>query len=175
MATFDLFKKIGFVLLIVLVFTPLTFLITNTVVENYIVTEKTTDCYLKYPSPFIDSKEETALSYNKTIEYQKQTSECEDANRVITKEQETYKFIIIALINIIVILTLLIFGRKLNEVIYYSLFFGAGLNTISIVMRYGQMNSIIGVVLGIFMFVLILTFINRVLKKDKLNKKSTKK
>jgi hypothetical protein len=169
MATFDLFKKIGFVLLIVLVFTPLTFLVTNTIVENYIVTEETSDCYLKYvPYPETLNKTESILQ-------QQQMKECEDANMLIIENQETYKFTIIALINIVVILTLLIFGKKLDEVIYYSLFFGAGLNTISIVMRYGQMNSLVGAILGIFMFILIITFINKVLKKDKLNQKPAKK
>lgn len=161
MAAFDTFKKIGFVLLIVLVFTPLTFLVTNTIVENYIVTEKTADCYMKY-RPYDET-----LNKTESILQQEQMKECEDANTIIIENQETYKFTIIAIINIIVILTLLIFGKNLDEVIYYSLFFGAGLNTISIVMRYGRMNSLIGAILGIFMFILILVFINKVLKKDK--------
>lgn len=169
MATFDIFKKIGFVLLIVLVFTPLTFLVTNTIVENYIVTEKTSDCYMKF-RPYDET-----LNKTEAMQQQIEQKECEDANNLIIENQETYKFTIIAIINILVILTLLFFGKKLDEVIYYSLFFGAGLNTISIVMRYGRMNSMVGAILGIFMFILILTFINKVLKKDKLNQKPKKK
>ncbi|MGE0793695.1 MAG: hypothetical protein AB7V77_05955 [Candidatus Woesearchaeota archaeon] len=169
MAAFDIFKKIGFVLLIVLVFTPLTFLVTNTIVENYIVTEKTTDCYMLY-KPYDELSQ-----YEESVAQKQEMAKCEDANRIITEEQETYKFTIIAIINVIVILTLLIFGTKLDEVIYYSLFFGAGLNTISIVMRYGRMNSLIGAILGILLFILIIVFVNKVLRKDKLKQQKTKK
>lgn len=154
MKDLEIFKRIGFIILIVLVFTPLTFLVTNTIVENYILSEKTTDCYLKY-MPYKDEN----------ITQQQEMNECEKTNQEIIEKQETYKFTIIAIINLIVILILLIFQLKLDEVIYYSLFFGAGLNTITIVMRYGRMNSLIGVVLGIMLFILILVFINKVLKK----------
>lgn len=161
MAAFDTFKKIGFVLLIVLVFTPLTFLITNTVVDNYIVTEKTTDCYRLY-EPYDEFGK-----YQETIAQKEELASCEESNRLIIEEQETYKFTIIAVLNIVVILLLFALGNKLDEVIYYSLFFGAGINTVSIVMRYGRMNSLTGAIFGIVLFVLILTFINKMLKKDK--------
>lgn len=164
MSAFDTFKKIGFVLLIVLVFTPLTFLITNTIVDNYIVTEKTEDCYLMY-KPY-----ETKLDQDESLKQQLEIKECEDANRVIIEEQETYKFTIIAILNVVVILILFLLSTKLDEVIYYSLFFGAGINTVSIVMRYGRMNSLTGAIFGIVLFVLIVIFINKALKKDKKKK-----
>ncbi len=147
-----------------LVFTPLTFLITNTIVDNYIVTEKTEDCYLMY-KPY-----ETKLDQDESLKQQLEIKECEDANRVIIEEQETYKFTIIAILNVVVILILFLLSTKLDEVIYYSLFFGAGINTVSIVMRYGRMNSLTGAIFGIVLFVLIVIFINKALKKDKKKK-----
>jgi hypothetical protein len=164
MSAFDTFKKIGFVLLIVLVFTPLTFLITNTIVDNYIVTEKTEDCYLMY-KPYDEQSQ-----FEESVAQKQEMTLCEEANRLIIEEQETYKFTIIAILNVLVILILFLLSTKLDEVIYYSLFFGAGINTVSIVMRYGRMNSLTGAIFGIVLFVLIVTFINKALKKDKKKK-----
>ncbi|MDD3175407.1 MAG: hypothetical protein PHU51_02950 [Candidatus Nanoarchaeia archaeon] len=164
MSAFETFKKIGFVLLIVLVFTPLTFLITNTIVDNYIVTEKTEDCYLMY-KPYDQQSQ-----FEESVAQKQEMTLCEESNRLIIEEQETYKFTIIAILNVLVILILFLLSTKLDEVIYYSLFFGAGINTVSIVMRYGRMNSLTGAIFGIVLFVLIVTFINKALKKDKKKK-----
>jgi len=157
-------KRIGFILIIILVFTPLSFLVSNTITDNMIVKEETEECW--YDRPYIEPWEKQ--DNRSQVEYEKQQDdmrECEKRNDIIEDKQDITNFIIITIINVIVIISLLILSNKLDDVITYSMFFAAGLNTIIVVMRYISIRSVLGVALGILLFVLLLVFINKNLKK----------
>ncbi len=157
-------KKIGFILLIILVFTPLSFLVSNTITDNLIVKQDTEDCWLMRPYAAPLEKGDTVSEelYQKQQEEQR---ECENKNEVIRDKKDITNFIIITIINVIVILSLLYLGKKLDDVITYSMFFGAGFNTVIVVIRYIGIRSMLGVLLGILLFILLLLFINKNLKK----------
>jgi hypothetical protein len=149
--------KIGFVILILLIFSPLTFLIANTIVSNVIVDDYK-DCYLDYP-PKLDMNTEE-LNTRTT-----QNKECEDYNANLRKEKGTLQFIIVSIISIIAIILILLIMNKLDDVINYGIFFGAGLNTIVILLINTETNSFLSIGLGVLLFVLIIVFINRKLRK----------
>lgn len=163
---FSIIKKIGFVLLIVLVFTPLSFLVSNTIISN--MYGETEECYLKeYRYPVKDrvnwSPEEVAEEEVR----QEEIEACNERNEILRKKLDTANFIIITIINVIVIFGLLVIGTKIDDIISYSMFFSAGLNTIIVVMRNTMIKSYLGIGLGVLLFGLIIVYINRNLKKQK--------
>lgn len=151
--SFDVIKKIGYVLVIMLVFSPLTFLIATTITGP---SEHNT-CWERYPAKPIDSEN-----------YDQQQLELEQCNAVYEENQKGYQttqFIIVSIISIIAIITLLVLYKKIQPIIAYSLFFGASLNTIIIVWRFVNINSLVASLLGAALFVLLVVFINKNLKK----------
>ena len=143
----DLVKTIGYILVIVLIFSPLTFLISNTItgtVDN--------DCYAR------TSKTIPGESYDDS-----QLVACQDAYDQQKDIIERQQFLIVSIISIIAIVVLLVFGTKIDSVISYSLFFAASLNTIIIVIK-NSSSSLLAAGLGVVLFILVLTFINKNLK-----------
>jgi len=78
MASKNLFK-FGFIVLIMLIFAPLTFLIANTIVSNVIDTDLN-DCYLLTPDGKMNIAEE-----NLSVNYAAQR-ECEDNNYAVRQQ-----------------------------------------------------------------------------------------
>ncbi len=160
-------KKIGFILLIVLVFTPLSFLVSNTITDKVIEKQEVEDCWYEYevPYPYAVDKEILNVTNEQYLQREEDRKVCEERNKVIQDKKDMSNFIIITIINVIVIISLLGLSKKLDDVITYSMFFAAGLNTIIVVIRYVGIRSVVGVALGILLFILILLFINKKLKK----------
>ncbi len=149
--------KIGFVVLILLIFSPLTFLIANTIVSHIIV-EDYDDCYIDYPKNLDISEDELNVQYALN-------RECEDYDSNLREKKGTLQFIILSIISIIAIILILFIMNSLDDVINYGIFFGAGLNTIVILLINTETNSLLSIALGILLFILILIFINRKLRK----------
>ncbi len=113
---FDLVKTIGYILVIVLIFSPLTFLVSTTItgtVEH--------DCYRSIKTD-IESPQ-----YN--IDYDL----CQDEYQEKRDEIGQQEFLIVSIISIIAIVSLLLLGSAIDPIISYSLFFASSLNTIIIV------------------------------------------
>lgn len=152
---FDLVKTIGYVIVIVLIFSPLTFLVSNTItgtVEN--------DCYLKIPSPSYEVKTNQS-DYQR---YDQEIQECQQAYDLAQKNIDHQQFFIVSIISIVTIIALLFFSSAIDSVISYSLFFAASLNTIIIVIK-NSSSSYLATGLGVILFILVLIFINKNLKK----------
>lgn len=156
MVKFETFKSIGFVLLIVLVFSPLTFLVTNTLSDN-VIGDFEKDCYRFEPA----SVENNTYGGEKYVP----NYECEKEQTEFREKRNTFEFTTIAIINLIVIIAILIGTKTINPVISYSLFFSAGLNTFIMLIKYNRIKSLLGITFGIILFILTLVFINKDLKK----------
>ncbi|MCA9477575.1 MAG: hypothetical protein KC535_00325 [Nanoarchaeota archaeon] len=141
---FDLVKNIGYILVIVLIFSPLTFLISNTITGT-----ATNDCYTR------------VVKFNETDNSEQIA--CEQAYQEQRSSIEQQQFLIVSIISIVTIVLLLFLGSKIHNIISYSLFFAGSLNTIIIVMK-NSSSSLLAASLGTILFVLVLFFINKHIK-----------
>ena len=146
----DLVKTIGYILVIVLIFSPLTFLISNTITG----TIDNSDCYRYSPK---------SMAVGEEFDNSEMFA-CEKEYDLQRKQIERQQFLIVSIISIVAILILLFAGTTIDAVISYSLFFAASLNTIIIVLK-NSSSSLLAAGLGILLFVLVLIFINKNLKK----------
>lgn len=145
---FDLVKTIGYILVIILIFSPLTFLVSNTITGTV-----NNDCYNRPAKVDINGTYDDSEMQVCQKAY--------DEQRITIERQQ---FLIVSIISIIAIASLLFLGSVINSVISYSLFFGASLNTVIIVMK-NSSSSIMAAGLGIVLFILVIVFINKNLKK----------
>lgn len=139
---FELVKTIGYVLVIILIFSPLTFLISKSItgtVDN--------DCFLLRPD--IENGEFEA---------------CQEEFQQEQKQIEQQEFLIVSIISIVTIVILLVFSERVDSIISYSLFFASALNTIIVVIG-NSSSSLLAAFLGVVLFILVLIFINKNLKK----------
>lgn len=150
---FDLVKTIGYVLVIILIFSPLTFLISNTITGN-----AENDCYSRSPEQVFEPIKNTTHYDNSAM------IECESNYKQLRERLEQQQFLIVSIISLVTISLLLYFGTKIDSVISYSLFFSSALNTIIIVIK-NSSSSMMAAGLGIILFILVLIFINKNLKK----------
>ena len=150
----DTIKKVGFLILIFVSFSSLTFLFSGTLTNTLFEIEKNEYC--EYPH-----------GENKNNETIKKYQECEDKNMEIFEERTTYGFIIVSIISLISLSTIIFFEKKIESLISYGIFFGVGLNTIISLLSYYHKNSLLALLIGIILFGLIVYFINKNLKKNK--------
>lgn len=146
----ELVKKIGYILVIVLIFSPLTFLVSTTITGKV-----TDDCYMIKPSVPTEKGE---------VFDDLPMRQCEQEYRQAKDHQGQQEFLIVSIISIITIAFLLFLGKRIDPIISYSLFFAAALNTIIIVIKNAS-SSFLATGLGILLFVLVLVFINKNLRK----------
>lgn len=154
----DLVKKIGYIIIIMLIFTPLSFLISNTI-TNGSVNEYANCSPDYYSEPNLSSLEEKTNFEEMTI--------CENEHQEKLKKFHTQQFIIISIISILTVLILLFFAKHIVSLIAYGLFFGSALNTIIIIMKESSTSSLLASGLGIILFILLIIFINKNLKEKK--------
>ena len=169
-AAISVIKKIGFIILIVLIFSPLSFLISNTVTENLTVPDSMENCWSKYDSPVYSKSDLTDADIAERDRIEELRTKCEENNDLLQVKKSTSNFIIVSIINIVVIVTLLFALDKIDPIVSYSMFFSAGINSMIIIIgNVNRINSLLGVSLGVILFVLTMIFINKNLKKEKSN------
>lgn len=148
------FNNVAYIIIIALIFSPLTFLISNTFVSS----PNAVDCYKPYPSkPNVSAEELQA--------YQDAMHECELQQSTIEDNQETQSFIIISIISLLAILATIVFSNSLSRVVAYGLFFGSALNTIISILRESGSHSFLASIFGTIVFIAVIIFINKELKQ----------
>jgi len=152
----DLVKKIGYILIIMLIFTPLSFLLSNTL-NGEIVNE--------YPDCYGNNFYEQNVTPEMEKINQDEINKCELEHEEKYDEYNNEQFITISIISIITILILLFFSNQIVSLIAYGLFFGSALNTIIIIMKESGTSSLLASSLGIGIFILLIIFINKNIKE----------
>lgn len=161
MSSLDTIKSIGYILVLILVFSPLTFLVANTFVDG---TENR--CYERYPYvQKINATDEEIKAQNDNI------LQCQEEYAVKIQQEKTTIFVIVSILSIITLIVLLL-AKSIAPIISYGLFFGVSINIIRLVWGFDEANSLIAAGLGIILFVIALIFINKNISG---NKESTKK
>lgn len=162
MTSLETIKSIGYILVLILVFSPLTFLIANTFVDGV-----NDNCYEKYPYLV---KEDVSLE-NETYQNNQRLA-CQEEYQLNLEKEKTTIFVIVSIVSIIT-LFLLLSLKGITPVIMYGLFFGVSINIIRLVWGFDEANSFIAVGLGIVLFVMALIFINKnlVLENNQTKKK----
>ncbi len=158
--TINNIKKVGFILVLVLIFCPLSFLISDTITNKLIVKEEIIEC--AYPDYKIQEANREEFNSQKS-----ENEVCMKANKEIQDKKTTSNFFIISSLSCLVILMILYLSERLEPIISYSLFFGSGFNTAISLMQFYNINSLLGISIGSILFGLILYYINKDLKKDK--------
>ena len=143
-------KKIIFAIAICLIYIPMVFMAVNTFFPE---TPKNT-CRNFYP---VD-KNMTVLQ---SEQYNQDMQECEENYDEQRTKYDGWKFIVIMIINIIAALFMLM---KLDKSIIFGLFFGIVITAFTATINYMESRSIIGFALLVFLFGLIIYFVNRMSK-----------
>ena len=143
-------KKIVFAIAICLLYIPMVFMAVNTFFPE---TPKNT-CRNFYP---VD-KNMTVLQ---SEQYNQDMQECEENYDEQRTKYDGWKFIVIMIINIIAALFMLM---KLDKSIIFGLFFGIVITAFTATINYMESRSIIGFALLVFLFGLIIYFVNRMSK-----------
>lgn len=161
----DMIKTIGYILVLILVFSPLTFMVGNSFVDNV-----EDNCYEKVPYiQKVNATEDDQIAQNN------KRLECQEEYKTALGKEQTTVFIVVSLLSILTLVVLLIFN-SIAPVISYGLFFGVSINIIRLVWGFNEANSFIAMGLGIILFVIALVFINKsITKKDSAFTKIKKK
>jgi len=147
-------RNIGYILILFLVFSPLSFLVANTFAGDRI----DNTCYDRFvPKSFDNQSESEQAAFDA----------CQESYEAEREKRENIVFIVISVISLITVGLLLVFVKKIHPIISYSLFFGSGLNTIIILMQQVSNKSYLALGLGIVLFIILLAFINKTLAKKK--------
>ncbi len=164
------YTKLIYVLIIVLLYTPMVFLGANVFFPKYTGTDsyfhyEYNDCYQKYPIP---TTEKTSTEEQQKIT--KQQTDCQKEQQ-LTQQQweqaknqyEGMKYIFIIAFNLI-ILIIALFLPKLQDSVTMGLFLSSIVTTFGATIRYFDAKSKIGFIVLVITFFLTLFFINK--KKD---------
>ncbi|MBN1175280.1 hypothetical protein JXA48_01415 [Candidatus Woesearchaeota archaeon] len=165
MSSLDIIKSIGYILVLILVFSPLTFLVANTFVDG---TQNT--CYERYPYiQKVNATEEEQVAQNDKV------LACQEEYNVQIQKEKTTVFVIVSILSIITLVVLLL-AKNIAPIISYGLFFGVSINIIRLVWGFNEANSLVAAGLGIVLFVIALIFINKsISKKESTETKISKK
>lgn len=143
-------KKIVFAIAICLIYIPMVFMAVNTFFPE---TPRNT-CY-KFYSP---DKNMTNVERD---QYNQDMRECEENYDKQKTKYDSWKFIVIMIISIIAAFVMLI---KLDKSIIFGLFFGVVITAFTATINYMESRSVIGFALLVFLFGLIIYFVNRMSK-----------
>jgi len=94
-------------------------------------------------------------------EYNQDMRECEENYDKQKTKYDSWKFIVIMIISIIAAFVMLI---KLDKSIIFGLFFGVVITAFTATINYMESRSVIGFALLVFLFGLIIYFVNRMSK-----------
>ncbi len=150
-------KKIVFAIAICLIYIPMVFMAVNTFFPKAPVNE----CYIDYKYPVI-AAENKEINQTQLDEYNRKIRECEISFDSERTKYDGWKFIVIMIVNIIATLFMLM---KFDKSIIFGLFFGVVITAFSATINYMESRSVIGFALLVFLFGLIIYFVNR-LSKD---------
>jgi len=162
--------KLLYILIIVLLYVPMVFLGTNVFFPKYTGSNAYyrgyDDCYTKYPYPekpeTISQAERSALDQHQR-ECQEEYQQKADAFEQEKLGYEGWKYVLIALFNLAILLMAL-FVPKLQDSVSMGLFLGSIAATFGATIRYFDTRSKIGFIILVVTFFVMLYFINR--KKD---------
>ena len=143
-------KKIVFAIAICLIYIPMVFMAVNTFFPE---TPRNT-CYKFYP---IDKN----MTEPQRDEYNQDMQECEENYDKQRAKYDGWKFIVIMIISIIAAFVMLI---KLDKSIIFGLFFGVVITAFTATINYMESRSIVGFALLVFLFGLIIYFVNKMSK-----------
>ena len=149
-------KKIVFAIAICLIYIPMVFMAVTTFFPKTPVNE----CYVDYKYPIAAEGKE--LNQTQLDEYNRNMRECEISFESERTKYDGWKFIVIMIVNIIATLFMLM---KFDKSIIFGLFFGVVITAFSATINYMESRSVIGFALLVFLFGLIIYFVNR-LSKD---------
>ena len=164
--------KLLYVLIIILLYIPMTFLGANVFFPKYTGTNSYyrmpyDDCYMKYPYPDPAAKNITEEQRQQLTENQRT---CQEANmekeRVWQEEKNAYegnKYVVVTLFNLAVLLFALFVPLLLDSVVM-GLFLGSIAATFGATIRYFDTHSKIGFIIVVVTFFVMIYFINK--KKD---------
>lgn len=143
-------KKIVFAIAICLIYIPMVFMAVNT----FFPQTPRNACYELYPI-------ERNLTEPSKVEYNEEMRQCEEDYREQRTKYDGWKFIVIMIISIIAAFVMLI---KLDKSIIFGLFFGVVITAFTATINYMESRSVIGLALLVFLFGLIIYFVNRMSK-----------
>ena len=152
MSSLDTVKSIGYILVLMLVFSPIVFLVANTFVDT-----SQNNCYEKYPN--IQVKGEEGIEQINQVSQDQKRSECQQSYDDAVAKTQTTIFIIVSILSILTLLVLLLM-KNIAPIISYGLFFGVSINIIRLVWGFDNANSFVAAGLGIVLFIVALIFIN---------------
>jgi uncharacterized protein (DUF983 family) len=149
-------KKIVFAIAISLLYIPIVFMAVNTFFPE---TPRNT-CYSIKPFPVGES--ENIIDAERE-QYNQEMQECQEKYDEQRTKYDGWKFIAIMVINIIAALFMLM---KVDKSIIFGLFFGVVITAFTAAINYMQSRSVVGFILLVFLFGLIVYFVN-ILSKEK--------
>ncbi len=162
--------KLIYVLIIVLLYTPMVFLGANVFFPKYTGTDsyyhyEYNDCYTKYPTP---APEKTTPEHQEKItkqqnECQKEQQQSQQTFEQTKSQYEGTKYIFVITFNLIILL-LALFLPKLQDSVTMGLFLSSIVTTFGATIQYFNSKSKIGFIALVITFFLTLYFINK--KKD---------
>jgi hypothetical protein len=164
--------KLLYVLIIVLLYIPMTFLGANVFFPKYTGQDSyyrgpMDDCYIKYPYPDMMTKNLTDSERQTLTENQRL---CQEANmekeRLWQQEKNAYegnKYVVVTIFNLLVLLFALLVPVLLDSVVM-GLFLGSIAATFGATIRYFDTHSRIGFIVMVVTFFTMIYFINK--KKD---------
>jgi len=147
-------KKIVFAIAICLIYIPMVFMAVNT----FFPETPRNECYNFYP---VDRN----LTEPEKVEYNEEMRQCEEDYREQRTKYDSWKFIVIMMINIIAVFFML---TNIDKSVIFGLFFGVVITAFIATMSYMESRSVIGFALLVLLFGLIIYFVNKMSKnKDK--------
>ena len=150
-------KKIVFAIAICLLYIPMVFMAVNTFFPKTSVNE----CYTPYRSgPVMPEKaSETQMNeYNaKIAEYDAAIMKCNNSFEIERKHYDSWKFIVIMVLNILVALVMLL---NIDKSVIFGLFFGVIITAFTATIRYMESSSIVGFILLVCLFGMVVYFVN---------------
>ena len=146
-------KKTFFGLAICILYIPMVFMAVNTFFPKI-----TDNCYGSvYASPVLEKINDTDMALHDA-----QMRECEKSFEAEVAKYDSWKLILIMIINIIAASVLLL---NLDKSIRYGLFFGVVIAAFAATIRYGGSRSMLGFALLVCLFAFIICLVN-LWKKD---------
>ena len=162
--------KLIYVLIIVLLYTPMVFLGANVFFPKYTGADsyyhyEYNDCYQKYPASTFEkaSTEEQEQITQKQATCQKEQQQTQQTFEQQKQQYEGTKYIFVIAFNLIILLIAL-FLPKLQDSVTMGLFLSSIVTTFGATIQYFNSKSKIGFIALVITFFLTLYFINR--KKD---------
>jgi multidrug transporter EmrE-like cation transporter len=151
-------RRIVFAIAICLIYIPLVFMAVNT----FFPATPENQCYLSY-KPYPAGAEPTPAEIDAQNAEMRQ---CDTDYRATQQMYDGWKFIVIMIVNIVAAFVMLL---KMDMSVIYGLFFGVVITAFASTIRYMESRSIPGFCLLVFLFALIIFFVNS--RKNEVSKR----